>query len=388
MELGPNVTVLNQNDRTFYLVGTAHISAKSVEEVRSTIETVQPDSVCVELCSTRFEAMNDADRWKKLDIFQIVRQGKVLYLLANLALSAYQKALGERFGVQPGAEQKEGIVVAEEVGAELVLADRDIQATLKRTWANISFFGKFKLLGSMFAGGEEEELTEERLEAMKDRDTISDMMKEFAEHLPEIKTPLIDERDQYLISSVVRAPGEKIVAVVGAGHVEGMVRHFEQADTFDQEALSVIPPTPLWVKSLKWIIPAIIFGAFYFGYQKQSGQSLEDLIWAWFLPNAIFGGLLTLIARPKPLSFVVATFASPITSLNPTIGAGMVVGLVEAWLRKPTVEDCEQITEAAATWKGLYENAFTRVLLVAVFATLGSALGAYIGLGWVLTLLN
>ena len=388
-KLSSNVTVLTRDDRTFYVIGTAHISAKSVIEVRETIEHIQPDSVCVELCETRFQAMNDPDRWKKLDIFQVIRQGKTLYFLANLALSAYQRALGEKFGVKPGEEQREGIKVAEEVGAALILADRDIQATLKRTWSNIGFFSKLKLLGSVFEpAGDTEELTEERLEEMKDRDTITEMMKEFAEALPEIKEPLIDERDQYLIKSVVSAPGQSVVAVVGAGHVEGMIAHFEAQTEIDLELLSVIPPTPLWVKSLKWVIPTIILGAFYFGYQNQAGKSLEDMLTAWILPNAIMGGLVSLIALPKPLSVLTATVASPITSLNPALGAGMVVGLVEAWLRKPTVEDSETLVTDAATMKGLYRNPFSRVLLVAVCATLGSALGAYIGFAWVLSILN
>ena len=389
IELSPNVTTLTREGRTFYIIGTAHISAKSVVEVRETIERVKPQSVCVELCETRYQAMNDPDRWKKLNIFQVIRQGKTLYFLANLALSAYQRTLGEKFGVKPGEEQREGVRVAEEVGAELVLADRDLQATLKRTWANIGFFGKVRLLGSVFEpAGETEELTEERLEEMKDRDTITEMMKEFAEALPEVKEPLIDERDKYLIQSVVSAAGETVVAVVGAGHVEGMVAHFNAQTKIDREALSVIPPTPLWVKSLKWVIPTIILCAFYIGYQSKAGQSFEEMLTAWVLPNAVMGALVSLIALPKPLSVLTAAVASPITSLNPALGAGMVVGLVEAWLRKPTVEDSETLVTDAATMRGLYRNPFSRVLLVAVCATLGSALGAYIGFAWVLTLLN
>ena len=385
--LGPNVTTLEYGERTLHIIGTAHISAQSVIEVRETIELVRPDSVCVELCSTRFQAMNDPDRWKKLNIFQVIRQGKTLYFLANLALSAYQRALGEKFGVKPGEEQREGIRVAEEVGAELVLADRDIQATLKRTWANLGFLGKMNLLGSMFQpAGEAEELTEERLEAMKERDTISEMMQEFAQALPQIKEPLIDERDRYLISSVVHAPGDTVVAVVGAGHVEGMIAHLPTVKQIDREALSKIPPRALWVRSLKWIIPTLILSAFYFGYQNKAEGSLRDMLEAWILPNAIMAALVSLIALPKPLSVVTAAVASPITSLNPMLGAGMVVGLVEAWLRKPTVEDSETLIADAETMKGLYRNPFSRVLLVAVCATIGSALGAYIGAAWVFTL--
>jgi pheromone shutdown-related protein TraB len=386
-DLGPHVTTLERGGRTFHIIGTAHISAKSVEEVRRVIEAVRPDSVCVELCQTRYEAMTDPDRWRKLDVFKVVREGKTLYLLANLALSAYQKALGDQFGVKPGAEQREGIDAAQAVGAQLVLADRDIQATLKRTWANISLWRKCVLLGSVFEPAEGvSELSEERLEAMKDRDTISDMMREFAQALPEVKRPLIDERDLFLIAKVTRAPGARVVAVVGAGHVEGMVAHFDEADAVDLDALSVIPPTSLLTHALKWLIPALLIGLFYVGYQENADRSLEELMWAWVLPTSLMSALFTLIALPHPLTLLAAAVASPLTTLHPAISSGMVTGLVEAWLRKPTVADSESILSDAATVAGLYRNPFTRVLLVAVVSSIGSALGAYVGLGWVLAL--
>ncbi|MEE2756736.1 MAG: TraB/GumN family protein [Myxococcota bacterium] len=384
MELGPNVTVLKDDDCTTYLVGTAHISEKSVREVRDTIEAVRPDSVCVELCKTRYDAILDENRWKKLDIFQILKQKKVLFVLANLALAAYQRRLGEKLGVKPGAELKEAIEAANDVGSEIVLVDRDIQATLKRTWANLSLWNRLKLMSGLFGGtAEEEEITEEELEKLKDRDNISEMMKEFAAELPQIKEPLIDERDQFLISAIEDAPGSVKVAVVGAGHVEGMLAN--RGIGADRDALSVIPPRSVWVPLLKWLIPSLILIAFYWGYQNKPEGTLEQLIQAWVVPNAIGAALLTAIAGAKPLSVIVATIASPITSLNPTIGAGMVVGLVEAWLRKPTVEDAEKLGSDVTTLRGMYRNPFSRVLIVATLATLGSALGAWIGMSLVWT---
>ena len=201
MELGPNVTVLEANGVTTYVVGTAHISEKSVREVRETIEAVRPDSVCVELCDTRYKALQDGDRWKKLDIFQVLKQKKVLFVLANLALS-HSTTLGEKLGVKPGSELIEA-AAADDVGSELVLVPRDIQATLKRTWANLSFWNKFKLMAGLSgAFGGDEELTEEDLERLKDRDNISEMMAAFAKEMPQVKEPLIDERDQFLLSAI------------------------------------------------------------------------------------------------------------------------------------------------------------------------------------------
>ena len=385
MELGPNVTTLEREGQTFHIIGTAHISAKSVAEVREVIEGLRPDTVCVELCATRHQALFDEERWKKMDIFQVIREKKVLYVLANLALSAWQRSLGEQLGVKPGSELRAAVESAEEVGATLILADRDVQATLKRSWGNLRLWDKLRLLGGAGEAGDEP-LTEERLEAMKEEDTLSEMIGELAERFPRLYEPLIDERDRFLAAKTRNASGAVVVSVVGAGHVAGMVRYFDQPADF--EKLSELPPKGRWGALVKWLIPAIILGAFAFGWSKHEGESFEQMLQAWILPNAIMAALLSLIALPKPLSVLTAAVASPITSLNPTIGAGLVVGFVEAWLRRPTVEDCARLGEDAATLKGLYRNRFTRVLLVATCATLGSALGAWIGLAWVLQLLG
>jgi pheromone shutdown-related protein TraB len=206
-----------------------------------------------------------------------------------------------------------------------------------------------------------------------------------AEQMPRIKLPLIDERDQFLMTKIQNAPGKKIVGVVGAAHVAGMVTYLGQ--NADLEKLSALPPPSTSARLLKFLIPCIMLSAFSWGYYKHQGAGLEDLLYAWILPNAVFAGIFTVFALAHPLTVLTAFVASPITSLNPTIGAGMVAGLVEAYLRKPTVEDCEGVQKAVGSIRELYQNGVTRVFLVVVLASLGSALGAWIGLGWVLTLL-
>jgi pheromone shutdown-related protein TraB len=383
----PSTRLIEDGDRKIYLIGTAHISAKSVEEVKQTIEALKPDSVCVELCQTRYDGMMDENRWKKLDIFQVVKQGKFLYLLANLALSAYQRVLGEKFGVKPGEEQRQAIRSAESTGSKLVLADRSVEATLKRTWANLSFWSKSKLLASLFSGGDqEEELTEEKLEQMKDQDTITELMKSFAEEMPQIKEPLIDERDAYLMASIARAPGKVIVGVVGAGHVHGMLQQYEKVESIDLNRLSELPPPSPVGKIIGWLIPIILVASLFWGYQSHGMKSVQDMLIAWILPTSTLCALFTLLAGPKPLSVLVAALCAPITTIHPAISAGMVVGLAEAWYRKPTVEDCENVTLDAASIKGLYHNPITRVLLVALASNLGAALGFYVGISWVLKL--
>ena len=384
---GPgHVTLVEHEGRQIHVVGTAHISQRSVEEVKRVIQEVRPDTVCVELDQVRYDALLDDARWQKLDIFQVIREKKVLFLLTSLALSAYQRKLGEKVGVKPGAELLAAVRSAEEVGAELILADRDIQATLKRTWASISFWNKLKLASGLVAAPfAVQEISETQIEELKDRDTINEMLKEFAKLMPGIKKPLIDERDLYLMSKIQEAPGKRIVAVVGAGHVEGLLAHL--GEKVDREELSKIPPPSKQTQALKWVIPAIVLSAFYYGYSKHSGEGLQEMLFAWIIPNSVLAGLLSAIAGAKLLTILVAFVASPITSLNPTIGAGMVAGLVEAWLRKPTVADCQTVADDMLTIRGIYRNRFTRVLLVAVLATLGSALGAWVGAGWVVWLL-
>ncbi len=373
-----NVTVLERGDRSFYIIGTAHISERSVQEVKDVIERVRPDTVCVELCKTRFDALTDEDRWRRLDIFQVIRQQKVLFLLSNLALSAYQKRLGDKLGVRPGAELMAGVEKAREVGAELVLADRDIQATLKRTWRNLRFMDKVKVLGALMeAFLSREEISEEALEKMKDRDNISESMRDFARVIPTLQVPLIDERDRFLMSAIEDAPGKKVVAVVGAAHVQGMMRYFGQPQ--DRPALEVIPPPSPWVTALKWLIPALLVGMFFWGFAHHEGGRLQDMLYAWILPTSLLCGLFTLLSGAKLLSVVTGVLGAPITTLHPAIGAGMVVGLVEAWLRKPTVEDCEQVPDAMTSLKGVWRNRFTRVLLVAAASTVGAAMGMWVG---------
>lgn len=381
-----HVTELRYGDKEIFLIGTAHVSRKSVEEVERVIREIRPDTVCVELDEQRHRMLIDQDAWKKLDIFQVIRQKRVLFLLSSLALGAYQRRLGEKLGVRPGAELLAAVKAAESVGAHVVLADRDIQATLKRTWSNLGFWDRMNITGGLLAAPfETEEIDAEKIEALKDQDTIGEMLKQVATELPRIKTPLIDERDAYLISSIREASGKKIVGVVGAAHVEGMVRLLDQP--VDRASLSLIPPPSPWTRVLAWVIPVLMLLAFYKGYHDHQGQRLEEMLLAWAIPTGALAGVFTLLALGHPITILSAVVAAPITTLHPAIGAGMVTGLVEAWVRKPTVEDCEKVAEAVSSVRSVYSNRVTRVLLVSVLSSIGAALGAWVGATWVVSLL-
>lgn len=384
-EFSPNVRRLTHRDKTIYLLGTAHVSKRSVEEVIHVIDTIRPDTVCVELDELRYQTLIDGHRWRRIDLFQIIREKKVLFLMANLVLSAYQRRLGELLGVKPGAELITAVNKAKEHGLELVLADRDIQATLKRTWANLSLWKKSQLI-SLLAGAffSARDVTEEEVERLKDRDVLNEAMAEFAKNMPEVKVPLIDERDRYMMSRIQEAPGRTIVAVVGAGHLDGMVSYLGQ--TADQKELSSIPSPSMWGTVLKWLIPALVAASFVWGYQKHAGETLTAMLLAWCLPTSICAGLLTIAAGARPWTVLAAFLSSPLTTLNPAIGVGMVTGLVEAALRRPTIEDCENIQQVT-TLRDWYQNRVTRILLVVILSSIGAAAGAFIGATWLVSLL-
>jgi len=381
-----HVTRLSYEGKEILLVGTAHVSQKSVEEVVRVIREERPDTVCVELDESRYKMLTDDSAWRNLDIVQVIKQKRVLFLLSSLALGAYQRRMGEKLGVRPGAELLAAVRTAEEVGAKLVLADRDIQATLKRTWGNLGFWDRSQIVSGLLAAPfAVDDIDESKVEELKDKDTIGEMMHAVAAEMPRIKVPLIDERDRYLMSKIQEAPGQKIVGVVGAAHVAGMVEKLGVSANYEE--LSRLPAPGKLGQVLQWLIPALILGAFYFGFRKHGTAGLEEMVLAWVLPTAALSAALSIVALAHPLTVLSAALAAPITTLNPAVGVGMVTGLVEALLRRPTVEDCEGAQKAVQSLGGIYRNRATRVLLVFALSSLGAALGAWIGTPMVLRLL-
>jgi len=381
-----HVTQLRQGERTFYLLGTAHVSRRSVDEVQRVIEHLRPDTVCVELCQSRYEALTDPERWRKLDIVEVIRQRKVWFTVANLALQTFQRRLGERLGVRPGEELLAAVRAAERVGAKIVLADRDVQITLRRTWANLSAWNKSKLVGGLLGTVvDRQPIDAEQVEALKERDHISDMLKELAQAMPEVKEPLIDERDRYLMSAVQDAPGKTVVAVVGAGHVEGMVSR--QGESADRAALCRLPRPSKLRKALKWLVPVAVLAALFWGYLQHGRPGLEAMLVAWIVPTALGGGLGTLVGGGRLLSALSTALCSPVTTLIPTIGVGMIAGLTEAALRRPAASDYERLSSDITSLGGVWRNRVSRVVLVALGSSVGAVLGAVAGLMWVLLLL-
>lgn len=387
-DLPDNVHFFEQNGREIYLVGTAHVSAKSAELVESVVRGIHPDSVAVELCAPRFRALKNPEEWKNTDIVQVVREGKAYLLLVQLLLSGFQKKIGKKLGIQPGAEMMKAVEVAEELGAETVLADREVSITLKRTWGSLGFWGGLKLLFTLLLEGfaPSEDLSQEEIERLKTADVLEEAMREFAEKLPTVRESLIDERDKYLATKIKNSPGKTIVAVVGAGHVPGITRYLEQ--TIDLAPLETIPPPSRWSKVIGWGIPLIILGLIIYGMTTAGTQVGTQMILDWFVINAIFGALGSLLALAHPLTIVVSFLVSPFTSANPAIAGGWVAGLVEATLRKPKVEDFEMLSSENMSLKLMYKNRVTRVLLVVILTNLLGGLGTFLSGGLMATRLG
>ena len=372
-----NLTRLKFNEKEFILVGTAHVSKESARLVQSVIEEEKPDTVCVELCQSRFQAIQQKDRWQDTDIVKVIKEKKSFLLLSNLLLASFQKRIAKQFDVKPGEEMIAAINAAESNGSQIHLADRDIRTTLSRTWRVMGFWSKIKLVFQLTLSlGQLDEIKEEDIEKMKQQDVLETLLAEVGKTLPALKSILIDERDQYLAEKIRTAPGDRIVAVVGAGHIPGIQKYWDSE--IDTRALEQLPPRGKSVRILKWLIPSAIVALFIAGFFYGGKEAGTDMIAWWVLANGILAGLGAIIALAHPATIISSVIAAPLTSLNPMIAAGWVSGLVEAFSRKPKVKDLERLPEDIMSIRGFWKNNVTRILLVVVFTNLGSSLGTFI----------
>ena len=389
MELPASVTTLVEGDTTYHVVGTAHVSQRSVEEVRAVIDAVKPDVVCVELCKNRYDALTKDSAFRDLDVFQVVREGKTLYLLGHLALASYQRKLGAELGVKPGAELLAAAEAAKEKQIPVELIDRDIHTTLRRTWKNLGIWRRVSLLWGLLAGGSEDQgkpVTKEVVEDLKEPRALSEMLSELGRVVPEVKKPLVDERDQYLASKMRDAGAGKktVVAVVGAAHVPGISVQIHEP--IDRAKLDVIPPPALWWRLAKWIVPIALLGVLAYIWAKTDAGFARAML-AWIVPTSLGAGLFTAIAGGSPFSVAAAMGASPIARIYPLVRTSIVVGLVEAWRRKPSVADCERLPDDTQTLRGFWRNPVTRILIIAALSGMGALIGFVVGVTWIATLI-
>lgn len=369
-------------DKEVYLLGTAHVSSKSVEDVSRAVEILDPDTICVELCTARYKSIVKRDAWKEMNILKVVKEKKTLFLLCQLILSSFYRRIGSQMGVQPGAEMIEGINQAKATNAELVLADRDIEITLKRVWGYLNFWNKLKMTSHLFISlFIDEKIDDSLIEEMKKQDQLEHIMEDFAESYPEVKKRLIDERDIYLAQKIRNAPGKKVLAIVGAGHVAGMEKYLHE--DIPLEPIMEIPPKSIVPSILKWVIPVTIVALMIVGMFQGGAETSIESIYIWIFVNGILSAIGAAIAFAHPYTIITAFVSAPLTSLNPMIATGWVSGLVQAGVKKPTVADIEDLPNATSSVKGFWLNPASRILLVVVLANIGSSLGTFIAGSWI-----
>lgn len=374
-----NIHSLIFEEKEVLLVGTAHVSKESTRLVGDVIETEKPDTVCVELCESRYQSIRQKDQWLETDIIKVIKEKKSFLLLSNLLLASFQKRIADKFDIKPGAEMIKAIDTAEAIGAGIHLADRNIRITLAKTWRAMGLWGKIKLLFQLVLSmGEIGDISEKDIEKMKQEDVLETLLADVGKSLPVLKDILIDERDQYLTHQIRTAPGKKIVAVVGAGHVPGIKKYWNAE--INTERLNQIPPKGKISGILKWVIPLGIFVLFVLGFYHGGTHAGTDMITWWVMANGILAGLGAMIALAHPLTILSSIIAAPLTSLNPMIAAGWVSGIVEAFSRKPKVRDFENLPEDILSIKGFWKNKITRILLVVVFTNLGSSIGTFVAI--------
>jgi pheromone shutdown-related protein TraB len=375
-----DVAHITIGERDIFLVGTAHVSQESVELVRQVIANEKPDCVCVELDEKRYKALSGKKRWESLDLKEIIKKKQLSTLLVNLILSSYQKKLGMQLGVMPGAELLEATREADRHSIPVSLCDRDVRVTLRRAWHETSFLKKGYLLATLLVSlFDKTEITEEKLEQLKKKDVLSELMSELGEAMPELKKVLIDERDIYLAEKIKMSSGRKLVAVVGAGHMEGIKKNIQEDHSGVLPSISTFPPVSSSFKSLGWAIPLLIIGSLVaIGIQKGGTAAGANLLY-WVLANGIPTAIGAMLAWAHPLTIASAFAASPVTSLTPIIGAGYVTAFVQVMVRPPVVREFETVAEDMSTFAGWWKNKLLRVFLAFLLPGFGSMIGTWVG---------
>ena len=378
--------IVERDGVRFTLLGTAHVSRASIDSVNACVASGRYDCIAVELDANRHRALTDPDAMAKLDLFQIIREGKIGLVAANLALAAYQRRLAEQLGVEPGAELKAAALGASSRGLALRLIDRDVGTTLKRAWSGLGFWGRSKLMaglgGSLFV---DEQIEESEIESLKQGDLLESSFGEFAAQTPALFEALIAERDRYMAAKL-RAiaaespPPREVLAVVGAGHLKGL--RSALADGTEDPGSTVVALDHVKPASkIPWfsiIVGGLLLAAFGWGFWHGGFNLGARLVLDWVLITAIGGALGATAAGAHPLSILGAAVASPITPLIPALSSGMVSAFIEAWVRKPTYQDMLNLRQDTATIKGWWHNRFARVFVNFMLANLGTSLAVWI----------
>ncbi len=375
-----DVIVVRLGEREILLVGTAHVSRESADLARELIASEKPDCVCVELDDRRYQALRSEQKFESLDLREVLRRKQLSTLIFNLVLASYQKQLGGHLGVQPGAELLAATREADEQGARVELCDRDVRITLRRAWGSLSLWRKFQLIGAMLASlFDSPEMSEEELRELRQQDVVTKLMDELGTEFPSLKRVLIDERDLYLAEKIRNAGGLRLIAVLGAGHLQGVRRTLENNESVDLPALDELPPASSLVKWIGWGVPAVVLGAIAaIGVREGLAEAIDNARY-WIFANGLPAMLGSAISFGHPATLATAFIAAPITSLTPVIGAGYVAAFVQTYLRPPLVRELHSVMTDMRTPRMWWSNRLLRIFLVFFLTNLGSTIGTFVG---------
>jgi len=376
--------IVERDGVRYTLLGTAHVSQASVEAVRDAIDSGAFDAVAVELDPQRLQALTDPDALAKLDLVQVIRTGKTALFAANLALAAYQRRLAEQLGIEPGAELKRAVLEARQRELPVHLIDRDVGLTFKRASNRLGWWSRAKLGGGLMAAlFVDEEVGADEIEKLKQGDMLESSFGEFASDSPELYETVIAERDRYMAARLRETHGDarEVLAVVGAGHLQGLARHLKEEvrapDTIREELEAL--PKKSDVPCFTIILSTFVLGGFAWGFWRGGIDVGSDLLLQWVLATGVLGAIGCAVAGGHPLSILVAFVASPITPLHPALASGTLSALTEAWVRKPTYADFMALRDDVQSWRGWWRNRVARVLLNFFLTSLGTAIGVWTG---------
>lgn len=375
----------------YTLLGTAHISKTSVDVVRAAIASGDYDTIAVELDPQRAQALTDPDALARLDLVKVLREGKTAVFAANLGLAAYQRRLAEQLDIEPGAELKAAVLDARERGLSLHLIDRDVGLTFRRAMQRLGWWGRAKVSGGLMASlFFDEKVSDEQIEGLKEGDMLESSFNEFAADSPALYETVIAERDQYMAARLREIPAQgetpaqgrrEVLAVVGAGHLQGLAKHLAEDDR-DPAALRAELEAVAEKSSFPWftlLLAFFVLGGFVWGFWRGGFEVGSDLVLQWVLVTGTLGAIGCAIAGGHPLSILTAFLASPITPLHPALASGTLSALVEAWVRKPTYADFMALRDDVQTVKGWWRNRVARTLLNFFLTSLGTAIGVWTG---------
>ncbi|MCO5422284.1 TraB/GumN family protein [Enterococcus faecalis] len=363
-------------DKTYYLVGTNHISKESAELVKKVINEVRPACVCVELDQKRYQKYTSPEEWAKTDIIKIIKQNKLVVLFSNIVYGVLQRKLAKEKGTIQAGELIQALESAENVGADIQLIDRDIQVTFKRMWRHLSFTQKPKLIMTFFS--EFEDVETERLEDFLESDSFDNVFIQLSKKFPTIYDDMITERDKVMVTNLQNSKYDVNVVVVGKAHINGIKEKLKEEKNYDISELTSIPSKKLSSKLIEFIFPLTIIlllaVSFLSGIQVGFHQLLK-----WWVWNGGLAAIFTCFALPSPLTILTSLIMAPVGALSPVLSVGVFSALAEATVKKPTVRDFLTVQDDFLSIKTIYSNRLIKIGLVFLLSNLGGAIGNIIG---------